>query len=239
MVGVVVTLILLLVSGIILISIYLTIGTSIIESSGQAFCALSSAIRSKTNIPGINLKVYPELCESSVVNIVPTDSSKCLGYTAFLAQNNKDNPDLAPQKDPKKCAQEQIVKLAANCWTQRGRGGLNPGDFTCFYSCVEPYYTLDKGEKEPLFLSREEAIEEPEALINNFRIGDSSIYEALLLRAASISGKNISYSNIISNSEMDVKLSINSGQFIKIDFEDDTGKKPKDKIIITTLGTGC
>jgi len=120
-IGFIVLLILSLVTGAIVLVITGLFGIGITQGFAESLCLISSATRDR--VP------FPDLCETSLQFIDPNDEFKC--------------PASISQEEPRLCLPEQMYQLAARCWTQRGRGNLNPGDFDCYFVCIGDTYEVD------------------------------------------------------------------------------------------------
>ena len=254
---VIVGLILLIFSAFIIIAVYSAVVAPAPSGVGSTYCSFASYMRSNS------LRLFPETCMTQTVHIDPTNTVLCPnavsiaggtlpGYgcsnTAYTTEEDCEAAngiwglqDIEIQPSPHWCASEQLAQLATRCWAMRGAGAWDPGDFTCFYACLQT--AVDEGGTTTYFA----------------KLGDVA---TMIANGNFVSpqGDEIAYKDILPLSRYFHQTgseALLSGQYVRIDFDEGTDVGggglvpiagelttqiiggPKDKILIKKTGAQC
>ena len=228
-----------IIGGVIVLVFTATFAGGVQTGFGESMCTMTSSIRGHTvNVGKFEQHLFPELCETKTVYIEPTKSVGCPSVGRDF-----DEDEIADiPKTPENCAAEQIINLAARCWAMRGKGGYEPGDFDCYFACLEPVYQKS-GEE----VSVSEYLEagSPSGYTEYKLELDNSHLLTILDDAVAIEkrGGDIGYSNVIAASDIDgfSEIKLTSGKFLKIVYVDEEGNlgESEDRIKISETDVRC
>jgi len=251
--GAVILLVIVIFSGVIIIGFTNIIRGGVVEGFPEIMCTLTSSIRGNAQIVGI--KIWPELCETKVIDVDPADWKKCPTVdTSDLDFDNIEPYQLVSSShygsSPvkaflKECAAEQVVNLATRCWSMRGRGAYDPGSLTCYYSCLQKPYIMD-GElltlKESVKLDEDEKKSAKNGENENLEVVGYTLSKDDILNVLRGSktenklGDKITYSSVLNEGNLDFVNDLESDSFVKITFIDD---ETLEITSVQTGGVGC